>query len=80
MPCKLTIAGQQNPKKSKHACIVEAHESTRKCLEGTPSKDNEDHMAEKRFRSSRHNNLVRKFVPVPQAMEILDAKAAVDKE
>ena len=27
-----------------------------------------------------HNNLVHKFIPMPQAMKILDAKAAVDKE
>ena len=31
--------------KTKHACIVEAHESTRKDLESTPSKDHEDHIA-----------------------------------
>ena len=28
----------------------------------------------------RHYNLVHKFVPMPQAMKIPDAKAAVDKE
>ena len=27
-----------------------------------------------------HYNLVHKFIPMPQAMKILDAKAAVDKE
>ena len=27
-----------------------------------------------------HLNLVHKFIPVPQAMKILDTKAAVDKE
>ena len=31
----------------KHACIVEAHESARKRLEGTLSKDHRDHIAEK---------------------------------
>ena len=27
-----------------------------------------------------HYNLVRKFIPMPQAMNVSDAKAAVDKE
>ena len=27
-----------------------------------------------------HHNLVHKFIPMPQAMKIPDAKAAVDKE
>ena len=30
--------------------------------------------------SLQHNNLVLKFIPMPQAMKILAAKAAVDKE
>ena len=40
--------------KSKHACIVEAHESTRKRLEKTPPKDHEDHIAAKGFNSLSH--------------------------
>ena len=32
------------------------------------------------FTSMTHDNLVHKFILVPQAMKILDAKAAVDKE
>ena len=35
---------------SKHACIVDDHESTRKRVERTVSKDHEDHLAEKGFR------------------------------
>ena len=65
---------------SKYACIVKAHESTTKRLERTPSKDHEDHNAEKGFHSLSHTNPARKFVPMRQAMTILDAKAAVDKE
>ena len=34
-------------RKVKHACIVEADESTRKRLEGTPHKDHENHIAGK---------------------------------
>ena len=72
--------GSNKIQKTKHACIVEAHESTRKRLESTPPKDHEDHIAEKWFNSSSHCNLVHKFIPMPQAMKIRDAKAAVDKE
>ena len=49
-------------------------------MERTLPIDHEDHIAEKVFNSLSHCNLVHKFVHVPQAMEILDAKAAVDKE
>ena len=92
MPCKLKMTKrsfmhrdidsgeQQNKKKSKHACIVEAHESVWNCLEGTLAKDHEDHIAEKGFHSLGHYNLVHKFVPMHQARKIPDAKAALDKE
>ena len=36
--------------------------------------------AGKRYNSMTHHNLVHKFIPVPQAMKIPDAKAAVGKE
>ena len=35
---------------------------------------------EREFNSMSHHNLMQKFVPLPQAMKILDATAAVDKE
>ena len=57
--------------KTKCACIVEAHEST---------KNHEDHIASKGYTSMTHYNLVHKFIPMKQAMKILDAKAVVDKE
>ena len=40
----------------------------------------EDHIARKGNNSLQHYNLVRKFIPMPQAMKIPAAKAAVDKE
>ena len=40
----------------------------------------EDHIAGKGDNSLQHKNLVRKFIPMPQAMKIPAAKAAVDKE
>ena len=46
----------------------------------TQSCSPEDYIAEKGFKSKSHYNLVHKFIPVPQAMKIPDAKAAVDKD
>ena len=43
-------------------------------------KNHKDHIAGKRFTSMTHENLVHKFIPMRQAMNILDAKAAVEKE
>ena len=40
----------------------------------------EEHIAGKGFTSMTHYNLVHKFIPMPQAMKIPDANAAVDKE
>ena len=64
MPCKMrarkrlrelqdTAASRitESNRKTKVACIVEAHESTRKRLESRPPKDHEDHIAEKGFDS-----------------------------
>ena len=65
--------------KTKHACIVEAHESTRKRLEPTLPKDHDDHRAERGYNSIGHCNLVHKFGPIPQALKIPDAKAVVDE-
>ena len=49
-------------------------------MEETPHRYHEDHIAGKRMNSLSHYNLVHKFIPMPQAMKIPDAKAAVDKE
>ena len=40
----------------------------------------EDHIAGKGDNSPQHYNLVHKFIPMPQAMKIPAAKAAVDNE
>ena len=70
----------RSPKNTKHACIVEGHESTRQRLESSLPKDHEDHIAGRGYKSMTHCNLVHKFIPMPQAMKIPDAKPAVDKE
>ena len=43
-------------------------------------KNHEDHIAGEGFTSMTHYNVVHNFIPMPQAMKIPDAKAAVDKE
>ena len=43
-------------KKIKHACIVEAHKSTRPRLESSLPKDHEDHIAGKGYNSMTHYN------------------------
>ena len=67
-------------RKTKYACIVEADESTRKRVEGTLHKGHEDDIAAKSMNSLSHYNWVHKFILMPQAMKIPDAKSAVDKE
>ena len=66
--------GTSDALKTKYACVVEADESTRKRLEGTLHKDHEDHVGGKGINSLNHYNLVHKFIPMPQAMNIPDAK------
>ena len=48
-------------------------------LKSSPN-HHEDHIAGKGENSLQHYNLVHKFIPMPQAMKIPAAKAAVDKE
>ena len=54
-------------------------ESTRMRMEESLPKYHEDHIAGKRDKSLQHYNLVHKYIPMPQAMKIPAAKAAVDK-
>ena len=86
MPCKTPINsggetyGSIGKSRTKHACIVAADESKRFGMEGAPRRFHEDHIAGKGTNSLSHYNLVHKFIPVPQAMKIPDAKAAVEKK
>ena len=65
--------------KTKHACIVEADESMRIRMEGSQSKNHVEHISGKGVNSLSFYNLVHKFIPMPQAMKIPDAKEAVEK-
>ena len=87
MPCNTSkkskhgeTHGKTNDSKSKLACILEASESTRLRMEESLPNYHEDHIAGKDDNSLQHFNLVHKFIPMPQAMKIPAAKAAVHKE
>ena len=87
MPCKTSkkcehgeTRGKTNEIKSKLACILEASESTRLRMEESLPNHHEDHIAGKGDNSLQQFNLVHKFIPMPQAMKIPAAKAAVEKE
>ena len=54
--------------------------STRLCMGESLPNHHEDHVAGKGDNSLQHNNLVHKFIPMPQAMKIPTANAAADKE
>ena len=82
MPCKI-IMNNKNcgcGASNKITCILEASESTRLRMGESLPNHHEDHIAGKGNNSLQHYNLVHKFIPVPQAMKIRAAKAAVDKE
>ena len=72
--------GKTNDFKSKLACIMEASESTRIRMEESLPNYHEDHIAGKGDNSLQHYNLGTQIFPMPQAMKIPAAKAAVDKE
>ena len=83
MPCKIMKncgSGASNKIQTKLACILEAGESTRMRMGESIPHNHEDHIAGKGENSLQHYNLVHKFIPMPQAMKIPAAKAAVDKE
>ena len=73
MPCKTPNSGEEaccgiGKSKTKHACIVEADESTRMRLEGVPCRFHEDLIAAK-GKTLSHYNLVHKFISMPQALK-----------
>ena len=72
--------GHEKEFKTMYGCTVESHEATRQRAESLQSKTHDGRIAGKGFTSMTHYNLVHKFLPMPQAMKIPDAKTAVDKE
>ena len=73
-------SGASNKIKTRLACILEASESTRLRMGESLPNHHEDHIAGRGNNSLQHYNLVHIFIPMPQAMKIPAAKAAVDKE
>ena len=84
MPCKILKkncgSGGSNKIKTRLACILEADKSKRLRMGNSIPHHHEDHTAGKGNNSLQHYKLVHKFIPMPQAMKIPAAKAAVDKE
>ena len=84
MPCKNVKkncgSGASNKINTKLACILEAGESTRLRMGESSPNHHEDHIAGKGNNSLQHYNLAHKFIPMPQAIKIPAAEAAVDKE
>ena len=87
MPCKTSKNSQHgetrvktNEFKSKLACILEVSDTTRLQMGEFIPNHHENHIAGKGDNSLQQYNLVHKFITVPQAMKIPEAKAAVDKE
>ena len=87
MPCKTCkknkngeTRSKTNEFKSNLACILEASESTRLRMEESLPNHRDDHIAGKAHNTLQHYNLVHKFIPMPQAMKIPAAEAALGKE
>ena len=93
MPCKMvrrkrlkeqreTVAsGDTHPHKRKQVCLHCGNSRIdNESLEFTLPRNHDDHIAERGFNSLTHYHSVFKFIPMPQALKIPDAKAAVNKE
>ena len=83
MPCKASkkgkhgaTRGKSNEIQSKLACILEASESTRLRMGEPMPHHHEDRIAGKGDNSLQHYNLVHKFIPMPQSMQIPAAKSS----
>ena len=83
MPCKIMKicgSGGSNKIKTKLACILKADESARMRMGNSIPHFHQDQIAGKGNNSSQHYNLVHNFIPMPQAIKIPAAKAAVGNE
>ena len=49
-------------------------------MQGSQSKNHEDHISGKGVNSLSHYTLGHQFIPMPEALKIPNAKAAVEKE
>ena len=67
-------SGGSDKNKTNIVCFLEANESTRMRLGNSKLPNHEDHIAGKGENSLQHNNLVHKFVPMPQALKFQQQK------
>ena len=72
--------GASNNIRTKFACILEVDELPRIHVGNSMPHYHEDHIARKGENSSQHCTLVHKFIPMPQVVKNLAAKAPADKE
>ena len=83
MPCKIMKkncgSGASNKIKTRFACILEADECTRLRMGETLPNHHEDHVAGKGDNSLQHHNLVRKFIPMSQAMKFLNSPLMLER-
>ena len=85
MLCKIPIKSSGETRhnignlRPKYACVVDADEYTRQWLEGAGHKPHQD-ITLKEMNSITHCSLVHNLIPMPQALKIPDAKAAVETE
>ena len=74
MSCKIHIKSSVEThrnigkRKTTHACVVDADETTRPRLEGAVHKLHQDHITAKGMNSTTHYSLVHQFIPIPQAL------------
>ena len=73
MSCKIQIKSSVEThrnigkRKTTHACVVDADETTRPRLEAAGHKPHQDHITAKGMNSFTHYSLVHKVIPIPQA-------------
>ena len=86
MPCKIPkkSSGETHrnigKRKTKYACVVDADGSTRPRVEGAGHKPHQGRITAQGMNSVILCCLIQKFILMPQALKIPDAKAAVEKE
>ena len=82
MPCKVPMksSGETHrnigKRKTKHACVVDANESTRPRLKGVGHTFHQDPITAKVMNSLTHYSLVHKFIPMPQALKNFRCKGS----
>ena len=80
MPCKKEIHTCNRKLAEEVTASHKVPKDTRQSMGPSLPKKHEDLIVGKGYNSMAHNKLVHKFIPMPQAMKIPDAKAAVNSK